>query len=296
MYWRKGIPGNWRAVRNATAVSLLVLQAQASAQFFDPGNSLIMNMLRQISVQHNLGLQEQRLQTAHMVEQLRTFYDTYSLLRRDIEFSQSLYNDMTNIGNLDLTNTYAIRDMIINGDRVNYWFPTTSTDINQSAMDAQALIGNAAELHRIYESFALSVDSEQIPNDMEQRRQNALKGEEYFSKALIEQAIRSQMLAKTYDSLAVELNSQARDPNSRFTEAERTQFMIEAVKLKELSNSHYEKYLKLSQDAYDSELKHFKDKAGMINGRLDWQALKSRVNSKSKIRYGFFDISSARTE
>ncbi|RIK71874.1 hypothetical protein DCC62_21260, partial [candidate division KSB1 bacterium] len=175
----------------------------------------------------------------------------------------------------DLSNSYAVSNFIINGDRLNFWLPGTTTDVSQSALGVNSLIGNAKELEKTYNSFAVSTQYDEIPSDLDTRRHNALLGQEAFSKALLEYAAKSQVLAKTYDSMAVELQQQVINNKNKFTEAERTQFLLEAVKLREFSNSYYEKYLKYSEEA---------------------QALKSQVNKTSKIRYGFFDIGSTRTQ
>jgi len=282
----------WRIV-----AAILLLQLAwprlAAAQFFDPNTSLILSTLREISLKHNLGLQQQRLQTAKMVQQLKQFYDTYSLLRNDIEFTQSLYRDLDAVKRLNLSNAYAVSDFVINADRLNYWLPGATSDLTRSAMDAQSLLSNADALQRTYESFAVSVQKEEIPQDLEARRRNALVGQEVFSRALLEYAIKSQVLAKTYDSLAVELQKQVTAPNNKFTEAERTQLLLKAVDLRELSNEYYEKYLKLSQEAHTNELSLFDRKLDFLSKRFNWQALKSQVNKTSKIRYGFFDISRA---
>ncbi len=277
-------------------VLLFLVPSLAHAQFWDPNTSLILSTLREISVKHNLGLQEQRRQTAQLVQQLKQFYDTYTLLRQDIEFTQSLYNDMRAIDHLDLSNSYAVSNFIINGDRLNYWLPSTVTDVSQSALGVESLIGNARELERTYNSFALSTQREEIPTDLETRRHNALLGQEAFAKALLEYAMKSQVLAKTYDSMAVELQRQVINNKNKFTEAERTQLLLEAVKLREFSNSYYEKYLKYSEEAHTNELGMFDRKLDFLSKKVDWQTLKSQVNKTSKIRYGFFDISSSRSQ
>lgn len=281
------------------AMSILLQIAgtnRASAQFFDPSSGLILGVLREISFKHQLGLEEQRRQTAQMVQQVKQFYDTYTLLRRDVEFTQSLYQDMQAVKNLDLSNSYAVSNFVINADRLTYWLPSTTSDLTRTTMDAQALLNNADELQRAYESFALSTEKDEIPNDLEARRHNALRGEEVFSQAMLEYAIKSQVLARTYDSLAVELHQQVINNKNKYTEAERTQLLLEAVKLRELSNTHYEKYLKLSQEAHTNELNMFDRKLDYISKRFDWKTLRSQANKTSKIRYGFFDISRATTE
>ncbi len=88
-------------------------------------------------------MDEQRIQTAKMIQQLRQFYDTYSLLRNDIEFSQSLYRDFKAIENLDLTSSYAVSNFIINADRFDYWFPSVTSDLSMTSMDVEALINNS---------------------------------------------------------------------------------------------------------------------------------------------------------
>jgi len=263
------------------------------AQFLDPQNGVIISVLREISLKNQLGLEEQRMQTAKMVQQLKQFYDTYTLLRQDAEFTQSLYRDFKAIDNMRLNNTFAVSNFILNADRLNYWLPGMSQDVSRTAMDTQALLGNADELRRTYESFALSTQDADAPQDAETRRANAIIGQEAFSKALFEQSLRNQQLAKTYDSMAVELYRQVKDRRSKFTEAERTQFLIESVKLRELSNSYYEKYLKQAQDAHSTELNMFDQKMDLLRSKTNWKAMKNQVNRTSKIRYGFFDITPA---
>ncbi len=262
----------------------------AAGQFLDPNNTLILNTLREISTRHHFALQEQRIQTAKMVEQLRQFYDTYTLLRNDIEFTQSLYRDFKAIDNLDLTQSYSLTNFIINGDRLDYWLPGVTGDVNRTAMDAQALVNQADAVKRTYESFALPVDGEHAPADAERRRQNALTGEQYFSEALFEYALKCQVLARTYDSLAVELHKQVSEQSNRFTPAERTQLLIEAVKLRDLSNSYYEKYLELSQKAHRNALSLHDQKVGFLQSKGNWEALQKQANKTSRVRYGFFDI------
>ncbi|UCE04477.1 MAG: hypothetical protein JSW07_12685 [bacterium] len=263
---------------------------RAQAQILDPNNTLILNTLREIATKHALALDEQRLQTAKLVQQLKQFYDTYTLLRNDIEFSQSLYRDFKAIDNLDLTNNYTLSNFIINADRFDYWFPSVAGDINMATMDVEALINNSRRLKETYESFALSVNDEGAPIDAEQRRHNALVGQEAFSQALFEYALKCQVLAKTYDSLAVELHRQITNQESKYTAGERTQLLVEAVKLRDLSNSYYEKYLELSQKAHESELNLYDEKLNYLRSKVNWKALKNQVNQTSKIRYGFFDI------
>lgn len=262
----------------------------AQAQLIDPNNTLILNTLREIATKHALTLDEQRLQTAKMVQQLRQFYDTYTLLRNDIEFSQSLYRDFKAIENLDLTNSYAVSNFIINGDRPDYWFPSVSSDVNMAAMDVEALISSSKRLKETYESFALSVNDEKEPIDAEQRRHNALVGQQAFSQAMFEYALKCQVLAKTYDSLAVELHRQITNQENKYTAAERTQLLLEAVKLRDQSNQYYEKYLELSQKSHENELNMYDEKLNYLRSKVNWKALKNEVNRTSKIRYGFFDI------
>ncbi len=277
-------------VRIGLMVSWLVFWRPAAAQFFDPNNTLILNTLREIAMKHNLALEEQRLQTAKMIQQLKQFYDTYTLLRSDIEFSQSLYRDFKAIENLDLTRTYALTDFVINADRMDYWFPSLSSEVKMAATNAEALINNANELKRTYESFSLSVTDQQVPTDAEQRRHNALVGQQAFSQALFEYALKCQVLARTYDSMAVELNQQLANQANKFTTAERTQLLLEAVKLRDLSNNYYEKYLQLTEKAHQDELNLYDEKMNYLRSKVDWKTLKNQVNRTSKIRYGFFDL------
>ena len=278
------------------AVFFLLFAFPVNAQFFDPQGGMILNVLREISLKHQLGLEEQRLQTAKMVQQLKQFYDTYTVLRQDAEFTQSLYRDFKAIENMRLNNSFALSNFILNADRMDYWLPSTSQDINRSAMDTQALLNNADELRRTYESFALSTQADEAPKDAETRRENAMIGQEAFSQALFEHALRSQQMAKTYDSMAVELYRQVTNSRNKYTEAERTQLLLESVKLREMSNSYYEKYLKLSQDAHTNELNMYDQKMDLLRSKVNWKAMKNQVNKTSKIRYGFFDISPAAVE
>lgn len=271
-------------------LALVFLTRPVQAQMFDLNNTLILNTLREISMKHNLAMEEQRLQTAKLVQQLRQFYDTYTLLRNDIEFSQSLYRDFKAIENLDLTRTYSISNFIINADRADYWFPSLSGDLNRSSMDVESLIHNADQLKKTYESFSLSVSDDQVPEDAELRRHNAMVGQEVFSQALFEHALKCQVLSKTYDSLAVELHQQIMDEENRYTAAERTQLLLESVKLRDLSNSYYQKYLELSQKAHENELNNYDNKLNHIRSKFNWKTLQKQVNSSSKIRYGFFDL------
>jgi hypothetical protein len=268
----------------------------ASAQFIDPQSGMIINVLREISFKHQLGLEQQRLQTAKLVQQLKQFYDTYTLMRQDVEFTQSLYRDFKAIDNMRINNSFAVSHFILNADRLNYWLPGTAQDLSRSAMDTQALLSNADELRRTYESFSVSTQDKEAPKDAATRRENALIGQETFSKALFEHALRSQQMAKTYDSMAVELYRQVKDSRNKYTEAERTQFLLESVKLREMSNSYYEKYLKLSQDAHNTELNMFDQKLDALRSKANWKVMKNQVNKTSKIRYGFFDISAAVVE
>jgi hypothetical protein len=277
-------------------VYCLLFTVSARAQFIDPQGGMILNVLREISLKHQLGLEEQRLQTAKLVQQLKQFYDTYTILRQDVEFTQSLYRDFQAIENMRLNNSFAVSNFIINADRLNYWLPSTSADLDRSVMDTQSLLNNADLLQRTYEGFAVSVQDQEAPKDAETRRENALIGQEVFSKALFEQALRSQQYAKTYDSMAVELYRQVTNGRNRFTEAERTQLLLESVKLREMSNSYYEKYLKLSQDAHSNELNLFDQKLDLLRSKENMKTLKNQVNKTSKVRYGFFDISPAAVE
>ena len=263
---------------------------QAHAQLIDPNNTLILNTLREIATKHALTLEEERMQTAKMVEQLKQFYDTYTLLRNDIEFSQSLYRDFKAIDNLDLTNSYAVSNFIINGDRLDYWFPSATGDASMAAMDAEALISSSKRLRETYESFALSVNDEKEPIDAEQRRHNALVGQQAFSQAMFEYGLKCQVLAKTYDSLAVELHRQITNQENKYTAAERTQLLLEAVKLRDQSNQYYEKYLELSQKSHEDELNMYDEKLNYLRSKVNWKAMSNEVNRTSKIRYGFFDI------
>lgn len=52
------------SLRLCAIILLPLLPNLAHAQFWDPNTSLILSTLREISVKHNLGLQEQRRQTA----------------------------------------------------------------------------------------------------------------------------------------------------------------------------------------------------------------------------------------
>jgi len=269
------------------------LITKSFAQFIDPNNTLILNTLREIATKHALTLDEQRMQTARLVQQIRQFYDTYTLLRNDIEFSQSLYRDFKAIDNLDLANSYTLSNFIINADRFDYWFPSLTGDVNMATMDVEALVNNSRQLKSTYESFALSVTDDKEPIDAEQRRHNAMVGQQAFSQAMFEYALKCQVLAKTYDSLAVELHRQVTNQENKYTAAERTQFLLEAVKLRDLSNSYYEKYLEHNQKAHENELNMYDEKLNYLRSKVNWDALKNEANKTSKIRYGFFDIISA---
>jgi hypothetical protein len=275
------------------AFCFLLFAVPARAQFIDPQGGMIINVLREISFKHQLGLEQQRIQTAKLVQQLKQFYDTYTLMRQDVEFTQSLYRDFKAIDNMRMNNSFAVSNFILNSDRLNYWLPGTAQDINRSAMDTQALLSNSDELRRTYESFAVSAQDKEAPKDAETRRENAMIGQEAFSKALFEQALRSQQIAKSYDSMAVELYRQVRDSRNKFTEAERTQLLLKSVDLRDKSNEYYEKYLKLAQDAHSTELNMFDQKLDMLRSKANWKAMQNNVNKISKIRYGFFDITAA---
>ncbi|MBN2008759.1 hypothetical protein JW960_05400 [candidate division KSB1 bacterium] len=269
---------------------LLVMSSQAFGQFVEPNSVLILNTLRDISVKHQFALQEERLQTAKLVQQIQQFYDTYTLLRNDIEFSQSLYRDFKAIDNLDMTTSYTLSNFIINSDRLNYWFPNLSGDVNRSTFDIESLLNNSEQLKQTYESFALSVNDETAPEDAELRRQNAMAGEQFYSQALFEYALKCQVLAKTYDSLAVELYKQVANKRNNFTQGERAQLMVESVKMRDLSNSYYEKYLTYSEQTHKNELNMYDEKLNMLRSNANLEILKNQINKTSKIRYGFFDI------
>jgi hypothetical protein len=262
----------------------------AKAQFFDPQSSIILGVLREISNKSQLGLAEQRIQTARMVEQLKQFYDTYTLLRNDVEFTQSLYSDFQAINNLGLSSSFAITNLILNGDRINYWLPSTTQQAERSVMDSEALLKNADELRKTYDSFAVSTLEAEVPENAEQRLENAYETQEAFSRALFEQGLRSQKLAVTYDSLASELYRQVINEKNKFTEAERTQLLLESVKLRAMSNSAYEKYLELMQKVQNDELAMRDEKLGYLRSKANWKTLQTEANKISKIRYGFFDI------
>lgn len=277
-------------------VYCLLNTVPARAQFLDPQNGLILNALRDISIKHQLGLEEQRLQTAKMVEQLKQFYDNYTVLRQDVEFTQSLYRDFQAIENMQLNNSFAVSNLLTSADQLNFWFPSTTHNAERSVMSTDELLNNAEALRQTYESFAVSTQSDEAPKDAETRRENAIIGQEAFSQALFEQGLRNQQMAKSYDSMAVELYRQVTNPKSKFTEAERTQLLVESVKLREMSNSHYEKYLKLSQDAHTNELNMYDQKMDMLRSKGNWKEMQNQVNKTSKIRYGFFDLTPAQIE
>ncbi len=290
------LSSKWRTFRTVKAILfagffLMALpQTPAKAQLIDPQSSLILSVLRDISFKHQLGLQQERAQTAKMIQQVKQFYDSYTLLRQDFQFTQSLYRDMKAVENLRLNNSFALSNFIINADRVGYWFPGTSQDLNRTAMDTESLLQNARALQETYDSFSLSTQDDAVPEDASKRLHNAYAGQEAFSKALFEQALRSQRLAVTYDSMAVALYREIMNKNNNFTEAERTQLLLETVNLRELSNSHHEKYLQLSQQVHESELNLYDEKVGYLRSKVDWQNLRNEANKISKVRYGFFDI------
>ncbi|RMD96966.1 MAG: hypothetical protein D6814_10400, partial [Calditrichaeota bacterium] len=192
--------------------------------------------------------------------------------------------------NMRITNSFAVSNFILNGDRFDYWFPNTAQELSRSTMDTDALLHNADALRRVYDSFALSTQDEEAPRDAELRRQNALIGQEAFSRALLQQALRDKKLAQSYDSMAVELYHQVINAKNKYTEAERTQLLVESVKLRDLSNQHYEKYLKLSQEVNANELNMYDQKLEYLRSKTNWRNLKKEVNKISRIRYGFFDI------
>lgn len=263
---------------------------KANAQFFDPQSSVMLGVLREISSKHNVGLAEQRIQTAKMIEQLKQFYDTYTVLRQDVEFTQSLYRDFQAIDNMQVSNTFAVTNLILNGDRLNYWLPSTTQQAQRSVMDSDALLRNADALRETYDGFAVSAQSDAVPANADARLSNAYEAQEAFSRALFEQGLRSQKLAVTYDSLATELYRQVVNDKNKFTEAERTQLLLESVKMRNMSNTAYEKYLEIMQQVQNDELALREEKLGYLRSKVDWKALKSQANQVSKVRYGFFDI------
>lgn len=278
-------------IRHLLCALLFALSAApAKAQFFDPQSSVILGVLREISNKHNLGLAEQRLQTAKLIEQLKQFYDTYTILRQDVEFTQSLYRDFQAIENMRLSNTFAITNLILHGDRLNYWLPSTTQQAERSVMDTDALLRNANALRKTYDSFAISAEEETVPEDADDRLAIAYKTQEAFSRALFEQGLRNQRLAATYDSLASELYRQVVNSRNKFTQAERTQLLLESVKLRNMSNTAYEKYLEIMQQVQNNELAMRDEKLSYLRSKVDWKALQSEAKKVSKIRYGFFDI------
>ena len=177
-----------------------------------------------------------------------------------------------------------------------YWFPTVSQDMGRMAMDTQSLLGNSELLKQTFESFALSVNDAEEPDDINQRRHNALVGQQAFSEALFEHALKCEVMAQTYDSLAIELHQQVMSQSNRYTPAERTQLLMEGVKLRDLSNQYYEKYLQLSEQAHQSELDMYDEKLNFLRSKTNWKAMQNQVNKTSKVRYGFFDIIDAPIE
>jgi hypothetical protein len=101
-------------------------------------------------------------------------------------------------------------------------------------------------------------------------------------------------MAKSYDSMAVELYRQVTNPKNKFTEAERTQLLVESIKMRDLSNTHYEKYLKMGQDAHTNELNMHDQKLDAMRSKVNWKTMQNEVNKTSKIRYGFFDLMPAK--
>jgi hypothetical protein len=280
-------------LRVTVTLTVIFLFCSRPAQFIDPQGGMIINVLRDISFKHQMGLEQQRMQTAKLTQQLKQFYDSYALMRQDVEFTQSLYRDFQAIDNMRLNSSFAASNFITNADRLDYWFPSTTQDITRSASDAQSLLNNKEELRRTYESFSISTQDQEAPKDAAARRENAMVGQEAFSKALFEQSLRDQQMAKTYDSMAVELYGQVKNSHNKYTEAERTQLLLESVKLRDKSNEYYDKYLKKAQDAHTNELNMFDQKLGLLRSKEDWKAMKSQVNKTSKVRYGFFDIASS---
>ena len=277
----------------AILFSVFAANQPLKAQFFDPNNIMIINTLRDISVKNHLALQEQRIQTAKMVQQLQQFYDSYTLVRNDIEFSQSLYRDFQAVGNMDLTQSYVASDFILNADRPSYWLPSTVNNMNRSAMSTEHLLNNYDQLQQTYESFSISINDEKTPDDAAQRRHNAMVSQQAYSQMLFEYALKCEVLAKTYDSLATELQNQVVAESNRYTPGERTQLMVEAVKLRDLSNSYYEKHLALTEKAHKKELDMFDEKVDFLEQKRSWSTLQKQVNKTSKIRYGFFDVINA---
>jgi hypothetical protein len=83
------------------------------------------------------------------------------------------------------------------------------------------------------------------------------------------------------------------DKNNKYTPAERTSLLVESVKLRDLSNSYYEKYLEHSQKAHDNELNMYDEKLNFLQSKQNWKELQKQANKTSRIRYGFFDIVAA---
>jgi len=296
-------PAPRRAIRSArvlfAAVCTAVFFAAAapvSAQLFDPQSSMIIGVLREISAKHQLGLQQQRIQTAKLVEQLKQFYDTYTLLRQDFDFTQSLYRDFQAVQNLQTNTLFGTTNFILNADRLDYWFPNTSQELGQTIMDSDNLLNNFEALNRTYDSFSVAAGAEAPPKDAELRRLNALMGEEAYSKMLYQHALRSKHMAFTYDSLATQLYNQVINDRNKFTEAERTNLLVESAKLRNMSNNYYEKYLELSKQARKDELGMYDEKMGLLRSKVNWKILRKQANKESKIRYGFFDITPAKID
>jgi hypothetical protein len=260
------------------------------AQFFDPQSSIIVGVLREISNKHQLGLAEQRIQTAKMVQQLKQFYDTYTLLRQDIKFTQSLYRDFQAIENMRLDNSFAITSLILHGDRVNYWLPSTAQHVERGVLETDALLRNADALRKTYDSFAVSAEAEAAPEDAEQRLANAYQTQEAFSRALFEQALRNQRRALQYDSLAADIYRQVVNDQNKFTQAERMQLLLQSYEWRDKSNTAYENYLELVQQVQNNELALRDEKLSYLRSKANWKILQSQANKVSKIRYGFFDI------
>lgn len=281
------------------AVSMAILfttVTPVSAQLFDPQSSLIIGVLREISAKNQLGLQQQRLQTAKLVEQLKQFYDSYTLLRQDYQFTQSLYSDFQAVDKLRTNTLFGSTNFILKADRLDYWFPNTTQELGQTIMDSENLLNNFEALNRTYDSFSISADADGPPEDAELRRLNALMGEEAYSKMLYEHALRSKHMALTYDSLAAQLYDQVINQRTKFTEAERTNLLVESAKLRDMSSNYYEKYLQLSKQARTDELNLYDKKMDMLRSKVNWKVLRQQVNEESKIRYGFFDITPAKID
>ena len=88
----------------------------------------------------------------------------------------------------------------------------------------------------------------------------------------------------------MELHRQITNQENKYTAAERTQLLLEAVKLRDQSNQYYEKYLELSQKSHQDELNMYDEKLNYLRSKVNWKAMSNEVNQTSKIRYGFFDI------